>query len=46
MLALALHRRSAADELELAPGDQVTLARLPDGDRGPGVTSPVTLRPR
>ena len=49
MLALALDQRSAADELGLGPGDQVTLAQLTDdGDRGAaaGMTSPVTLRAR
>lgn len=46
MLALALQRRSAAEELLLAAGDQVVLRPLADGDRGPAVTSPVSLRPR
>jgi S-adenosylmethionine hydrolase len=45
MLALALDRRSAAEELTLGVGDQVTLSPLAEGDRGPGTTSPVTLRP-
>jgi S-adenosyl-L-methionine hydrolase (adenosine-forming) len=45
MLALALDRRSAAEELSLGVGDQVTLSPLAEGDRGPGTTSPVTLRP-
>lgn len=45
MLALVLDRRSAAEELQLAAGDQVHLAPLADGDRGRGTTSPVTLRP-
>ncbi|MBI4935808.1 MAG: hypothetical protein HY828_18145, partial [Actinobacteria bacterium] len=44
MLALALDRRSAAEELSLGVGDQVTLSPLAEGDRGPGTTSPVTLR--
>ncbi|HAP78257.1 MAG TPA: hypothetical protein DCR14_19510, partial [Acidimicrobiaceae bacterium] len=46
MLALALQRRSAAEELAVVAGDQVVLTPLPEGDRGPGATSPVTLRPR
>lgn len=46
MLALALHHRSAAEELQLTAGDQVTLAPLAEGDRGQGITSPVNLRPR
>lgn len=45
MLALALDRRAAAEELSLGVGDQVTLSPLAEGDRGPGTTSPVTLRP-
>jgi hypothetical protein len=45
MLALVLDRRSASEELQLAAGDQVHLTPLADGDRGPGTTSPVTLRP-
>ncbi|MEI8238008.1 MAG: SAM-dependent chlorinase/fluorinase [Actinomycetota bacterium] len=45
LLALVLERRSAADELGLAPSHQVTLTPLADGDRGPGSTIPVTLRP-
>jgi S-adenosylmethionine hydrolase len=47
MLALALDRRSAADELQVAAGDQVRITRLDDGDTSPGlpVTSPVELRP-
>ncbi len=46
MLALVLERRSAADELQLGTGSQVTLTPLAEGDRGPrsGTTSPVTLR--
>jgi S-adenosylmethionine hydrolase len=44
MLALVLHRRSAAEELALAVTHQVTLAPLPEGDRGPGATTRVTLR--
>ena len=44
MLSLVLERRSAADELALATADQVTLTPLAEGDRGPGVSSPVSLR--
>jgi S-adenosylmethionine hydrolase len=44
MLSLVLERRSAADELGLATADQVTLTPLAERDRGPGVSSPVTLR--
>ena len=44
MLALALDRRSAADELALAPGDQVVLAPSEADDAGSPVSSPVTLR--
>jgi S-adenosylmethionine hydrolase len=44
MLALALARRSAAEELGLATGELVVLAPLGDDD-APGVTTPVTLRP-
>jgi hypothetical protein len=43
MCSLVLDRRSAAEELSLAAGDQVVLAALGEDDRG-GVTSPVTLR--
>ena len=46
MLSLCLHRRSAAEELLVGPGDQVVLRPLADGDRGPGVTSSVELRAR
>jgi S-adenosylmethionine hydrolase len=46
MLALALDRRSAAEELGVAAGDQVTISRLDDTDRDrAATTSPVTLRP-
>jgi hypothetical protein len=45
MLALVLDQRSAAAELGLGAGDQVTLARLPDG-QPLGLTSPVTMRAR
>jgi S-adenosylmethionine hydrolase len=45
MLALALDRRSAAEELGVAAGDQVTISRL-DGDGSESaVASPVALRP-
>lgn len=43
MLALVLDRRSAAEELAVATGDQLTLAPLAEGG-GSGVTSPVVLR--
>jgi S-adenosylmethionine hydrolase len=38
LLAVALDRRSAADELHLAAGDGVTLVRLTDDDRRPAPT--------
>lgn len=49
MLALALDRRSAADELSLAAGDQVVIETLPAGEAdgapaGGGVTSSVSIR--
>ncbi|MCU1360288.1 MAG: hypothetical protein JWN99_1577 [Ilumatobacteraceae bacterium] len=43
MLALALARRSAAEELHIAAGDQVLLSPLGEGDGGPA--SSVTLSP-
>ncbi len=43
LLALALDQRSAADELELAPGDQVTL--IP-GEPDEGITQPVGIPTR
>ena len=48
MLALVLDQRSAAAELGLGAGDQVTLVQLTDGASGAaaGVTSPVTMRAR
>jgi S-adenosylmethionine hydrolase len=51
MLALCLDRRSAAEELGLAGGDQVMLRPLGEGDGGSaaagrGIASPVNLRPR
>ena len=48
MLAIAVDRGSAADELRVRAGDQVRLARF-DGDaeqREPGTTTAVTLGPR
>jgi S-adenosylmethionine hydrolase len=45
MVALVLDRRSAAEELDLGTGSPVTLSPLAEGDRGPGTTSPVSLRP-
>lgn len=46
MLALALDRRSAAQELEIGPHDQVVLQALDgdDGGQGAPVSSPVNLR--
>jgi S-adenosyl-L-methionine hydrolase (adenosine-forming) len=48
MLALVLDRRSAADELGLGAGDQVTLVQLTEGapHAQDGVTSPVSMRAR
>jgi S-adenosyl-L-methionine hydrolase (adenosine-forming) len=43
MVSLVLDRRSAADELSLAAGEQVALTPLGDDDAR-GVTSPVELR--
>ncbi len=45
MLALVLDQRSAAMELGIGAGDQVTLTALTDGP-APGQTSPVTMRAR
>lgn len=48
MLALVVDRRSAADELQLAPGDQVTVTPLTDGGAGGAtgaVSTPVSLTP-
>ena len=48
MLALALDRRSAAEELGIAAGDQVRITCLDPGGAGSAVgpvTSPVELRP-
>lgn len=46
MLALALDRRSAAQELEIGPHDQVVLEAIDDNDLGGSgaVSSPVNLR--
>lgn len=41
MLAVCLDRRSAAEELQIGPGDQVVLTPLDDGPPAP--TTPVTL---
>ena len=44
LLAVAMNQRSAADELGLAAGDQITL--LPsDGHEQTGTAQPVSLRP-
>jgi hypothetical protein len=40
MLAVAMDRRSAADELGLAPGDQLAIVPLADD---PGVATPVAF---
>jgi S-adenosyl-L-methionine hydrolase (adenosine-forming) len=45
MLALALDRRSAAEELGIATGDLVVLAPSEDGEPPAMTTSPVTLGP-
>jgi hypothetical protein len=45
MLALVLDQRSAAMDLGVGAGDQVTLAPLTDAP-ATGTSSPVTLRPR
>jgi S-adenosylmethionine hydrolase len=45
MLALVLDQRSAAMDLGIGAGDQITLAPLTDAPAA-GVTSPVTLRAR
>jgi S-adenosylmethionine hydrolase len=44
LLAIAMDQRSAADELGLAPGDQVTLLPSEDGQQSGGTTQPVSLR--
>ena len=43
LLAVALMRRSAAGELGLGPGDEVTLSAPSEG-RDAGITVPVALR--
>jgi hypothetical protein len=45
MLAVAMNQRSAADELGVAAGDQVTLTDAGDdgGDDGPPPSQPVTI---
>ena len=45
MLALVLDQRSAAADLGIGAGDQITLSPLVDGP-APGQTSPVTMRAR
>ncbi len=45
LLAVAMDQRSAAEELGLAAGDQVTLLPGDDGEQSVGVTQPVSLRP-
>lgn len=45
MLALCLDRRSAAEELALGPGDQVTLVPLDDEPAPEPGTTPVSLGP-
>ena len=45
MLALALDRRAAADELQLATADQVTLGPLDERKQTAGVSVPVSMRP-
>ncbi len=45
LLAISLMRRSAAAELGLGPGDQVTVGPVPDGEQArTGAVSAVTLR--
>ncbi len=46
LLAVAMNQRSAADELGLDAGDQVTLRADDPGDAGDGHTQSVTIRPR
>jgi len=45
MLALVLDQRSAAMDLGIGPGDQITLAPLTDAPQT-GTTSPVSMRAR
>jgi hypothetical protein len=44
LLTLVLDRRSAADELVLAAGDQVTVRPLAEGDGPAPVSVPVAMR--
>lgn len=44
MLAVCLDRRSAAEELSLAPGDAVTVEPIADGDDGREPPTPVAVR--
>jgi len=50
MLSIAVDRGSAADELQVRAGDQVTLAPVDDGDEGDaattGISTAVTLGSR
>jgi hypothetical protein len=41
-----LDQRSAASDLGIGPGDQITLSPLGDGEPTGSVTSPVTMRAR
>lgn len=43
LLSVALDRRSAADELGLAPGTEVVLESLDDDDDGASISTPVDL---
>lgn len=45
MLALVFDRRSAADELQLAAGDQLVLRPLDGGNGAPAPSTPVSLGP-
>ena len=46
MLSIAVDRGSAADELGLAGGVEITLGRIDDARPDPAAVSPVSLRPR
>ena len=46
LLAVVMNQRSAADELGLDAGDQVTLRSDDSADPGDGRSQPVTIRPR
>jgi S-adenosylmethionine hydrolase len=46
MLALALDRRSAAEELHIGAGDQIVLSPIDDDAPPPGITTQVSLRRR